>query len=822
MTWIWTELRQTARRLGRAPLFTGITLLTLAIGIGANTAIFTVVNRVLIRPLPLRDSQRLVAVWQTAPGLGIENLNASPSTYFTYREEQKTFEDIGLWREASYTITGLAEPERVPGLVVTERLLPLVGAEPMVGRTFSANDDSPGNPLTVMLGHAYWQRKFGGDPAMIGQTIRLDGQAREVIGILPASFQFMNLHPSVILPFQLKRAEAIVGGFSFQAVARLKPGVTLAEANADVARMLTILPQKFRMAPGLSIQMWNEGRIGPKVRPLKDDVVGDIGTVLWVLMATIGIVLLIACANVANLLLVRVEGRHRELAVRTALGAGRWQINRELLLESGILGLTGGLGGLGFAYGVLELLRYLAPPYLPRLEEIRLDGVAALYTLALSLLAGLCFGLIPVLKWRSAGLEQALRGGGRTMSEGRERHRTRSALVVIQVALALVLLVSAGLMLRTLGALRQVDPGFRDPDQLMSIRLSIPSALTPEPERVTRMAEEITRRLQSIPGVGRVAMTAATPMAGGNSFDPIFAQDKAYREGQMPPMRRWNNVTPGYFEAMGGRLLAGRDFTWTDTHEMRPVTLVSENLAVELWGGAGAAVGKRIRENLKGEWREVIGVVANERSDGVDKPAPATVYWPMAVRNIWGNPVNLQRSMAVVIRTPRAGTAALLEEIRQAVWAVNPNLPIANPRTMRDIYDRSMARTSFTLILLSLAAAMALLLGIVGIYGVISYSVSQRTREIGIRLALGAQAGSVQGMFLRHALALAGVGALCGVAAAAGVSRLLTALLFGVSPGDPTTYISVAVLLTACAAAAAYFPARRATGIDPVSALRAD
>ncbi|MBI2686531.1 MAG: ABC transporter permease [Acidobacteria bacterium] len=822
MNWIWAELRQMTRRLGRAPMFTGITLLTLAIGIGANTAIFTVVNRVLLQPLPLKDSDRLVAVWQTAPGIGIADLNASPSTYFLYREEGRVFEDIGLWRDEAMSVTGLAEPERVPVLVVTERVLPLLRVEPAIGRTFSASDDQPDAALTVMLTHGYWQRKFGGDPGIVGKTLWMDGRSREVIGVLPASFQFMNLQPSAVRPFQFNRGAAMVGNFSFQAVARLKPGVTLADANADVARMLQILPQKFRMAPGISLEMMKQARFGPNVRMLKNDVIGDIGNVLWALMATIGIVLLIACANVANLLLVRVEGRHRELAVRAALGAGRGQIARELLLESGLLGMVGGAAGLAFAYGVLELLQWLSPPYLPRLNEIRLDSLAVLYTMGLSMLAGFGFGLIPVLKWRGSDLESALRGGGRSMSEGRERHRTRSALVIVQVAMALVLLVSAGLMIRTLGALRQVDPGFRNPEQLMSIRISIPNALVPEPEKVTQQAEAITRRLEAIPGVERVAMSSSIPMGGGSGNDPIFAEGKAYQPGQMPPLRRWKYLVPGYFGTMGARLLAGRDFTWADIHEMRPVGVVSDGMAKETWGSAEAAIGKRIRENLNGRWREVVGVVSDERDNGVDKPAPAIVYWPMAMRNVWGYDVNIQRSMAVVVRSSRAGTAALLGEIRQAVWAVNPNLPIANPRTVKEIYDRSMGRTSFTLILLSLAAGMALLLGVVGIYGVISYSVSQRTREIGIRLALGAPAGNVQGLFLRHALTLAAIGGVCGVAAAMAVSRLLTALLFGVTPGDPLTYGSVATLLTACAGLAAYVPARRATGVDPVSALRAE
>jgi len=822
MNWLPAEFRLSVRRLSRAPLFTGVTLLTLAVGIGANTAIFTVVNRVLLRPLPLSEPDRLVAVWQTAPGLNIKDLNASPSTYFTYREEGKVFEDIALWRNGGATVSGLAEPERINTLVVTERFFPLLRVNAALGRSFTANDDAPNQPLTVMLTHGYWQRKFGGDPTVLGRTIRLDERAHEVIGVLPASFLFMNTQPDMVVTFQLNRNEAFVGQFSHQAIARLKPNVTLAEANTDVARMLHLLPQKFRMAPGLSYQMLKEARFGPSVRMLKDDVIGDIGSVLWVLMATIGIVLLIACANVANLLLVRVEGRHRELAVRAALGAGQGQIARELLLESSLLGLTGGALGLGFAYGVLQLLRYLAPRYLPRLNEIQLDPTAIGFTLVLSLLAGLAFGLFPVLKWRGAGLEQALRGGGRTASAGRERHRTRNTLVIVQVALALVLLVSAGLMLRTLGALRGVDTGFRDPERVMTVRLTIPTALVGENPAFLQMTQELHRRLAAIPGVENVGAVNAIPMDGGAGNDPIFAEDKSYREGQLPPLRRWKFLTPGYLAAMRIPLVAGRDLTWLDTQEMRPVGLISANMAVEMWGDPKLALGKRIRENQNGTWREIVGVIGDVRDNGVDQPAPATVYFPVVMRNLWSFPFNTQRSLAYTIRTPRAGSDGLLAEIRQAVWSVNPNLPIAGPRTLHEIYGRSMGRTSFTLILLSIAAGMALLLGVVGIYGVISYSVSQRTREIGIRLALGAPAANVRALFLRYALTLVGIGAAIGLAAAAGLSRLLTSLLFGVDPADPLTYISVAALLMLFAAAAAYIPARRATGIDPVNALRSE
>jgi putative ABC transport system permease protein len=803
-------------------MFTGITLITLAIGIGANVAIFSILNGILLNPLPYPEPNRLVGVWQTAPGLGIKDMNAAPATYFTYREESRTFQDIGLWRSDSVSVTGLAEPEQVDSLFVTDGTLSILGVQPIAGRWFARKDDLPGSPDTVMLAYGYWQRKFGRDPGVIGRRIMIDGQAREVIGIMPQSFRFMNLKPALILPFQLNRNEAFIGNFSYQAVARLKSGVTLAQANADVARMLPMMVTKFRPAPGINVKMIEEARLGPNVRPLKVDVVGDIGKVLWVLMGTVGIVLFIACANVANLMLVRTEGRQQELAIRAALGAGWGQIARELLLESVILAGIGGALGLGLAYAALRLLVALGPANLPRLNEISIDSAALLFTFGISLLSGLLFGLMPVFKYAGPQLGNALRQGGRTLSDGKERHRARSVLVVVQVALALVLLISSGLMIRTLQALRHVQPGFVQPDQILTLRISIPTVQVPKPEQVIRTENDMAEKVAALPGVTSVGLTNSITMDGENDNDPIFAEDRTYSEGQIPTLRRFKFISPTYFKSMGNPLLAGRDVTWTDIYEARPVVLMSENLARELWREPAAAVGKRVRENPKAPWREVIGVVGDERDDGVDQKAPGIVYWPLHVRNFWGQPTSVRRTVAFAIRSSRAGSAAFFKEVRQAVWSVNAQLPIADVRTVKQIYDRSLARTSFTLVMLTLAAGMALLLGIIGIYGVISYSVSQRTREIGIRMALGASQEIVTRMFVRHGLLLTGIGVACGLSTALVLTRLMSALLFGVSPLDPITYLAVSVVLTGAALLASYIPARRATAIQPVDALRAE
>ncbi len=815
-------MKHVFRRLRQSPLFTAVTLVTLAVGIGANTAIFSVVSGVLLKPLPFPEPDQLVAVWQTAPGINLKEINASPATYFTYREEGRVFQDIGLWQSGAVSVTGTAEPERADALWVTDGALPLLGVRPALGRSFTRQDDTPRTPETALLSYGYWQRRFGGETTVIGRRLLVDGRAREVIGVLPQGFRFMNRTPSLILPFQFDRSRVFIGNFSYQAVARLKPGMTVTQANADVARMIPMLAQKFPPPPGMNLKMLEDARLGPSVRPLMNDVVGDIGKVLWVLMGTVGIVLFIACANVANLLLVRAEGRQQELAIRTALGASWSQIARDLLLESATLGVMGGALGVGLAYGALKLLKAAGPANLPRLDEIAVDPTVLLFAAAISLVAGLLFGLLPVFRYAGRNVDTALREGGRTASEGRQRHLARSTLVVVQVALSLVLLVSSGLMLRTFRALQQVQPGFTAPEEILTLRVSIPEAQVREPAQVVRMYQEMMRKIAAVAGVSSVGLANSITMDGNNNNDPIFPEDRPYAEGQLPPIRRFKHIAPGFFGTMGNPLLAGRDVAWTDLYEKRHVVLISESLAREYWKSPEAAIGRRIRENPKSPWREIVGVVGNERDNGVHERAPAIAYWPMLVRDFWGDQVSVRRGMAFAVRSGRTGSAGFLQQVRQAVWSVNPDVPIAGVRTVKEIYDRSLARTSFTLVMLAIAAGMALLLGVVGIYGVISYAVSQRTREIGIRMALGAPQDRIRRMFVGHGLVLAGIGVGCGLGAAMALSRVMTALLFEVSPLDPLTYGAVSVVLVTAAFLASYVPACRATGIAPVDALRAE
>jgi putative ABC transport system permease protein len=487
-----------------------------------------------------------------------------------------------------------------------------------------------------------------------------------------------------------------------------------------------------------------------------------------------------------------------------------------------MLGVMGGALGLAVAYAALRALVAAAPASLPRLEEISLDPPVLLFALAVSLLSGVLFGLIPVFKYAGPGIAGAIRHGGRTLSQSRERHRARSTLVVVQVALAMVLLIGAGLMIRTFQAMRQVQPGFTRPEEVQTVTISIPPAQVREDEAVIRAQEAILRNIVRIPGVKDAAFASGVPMDGNLSADPIWAEDRPTDEGKMPAIRRYKYASPGFLHALGNPLLAGREYTWNDIYDKAPVAIVTENLARELWGGAAAAVGKRIRETPGGAWRTVIGVAGNQRDDGVDHKAPLTVYWPALVADFQGQKTRVRRTVTYVVRSGRTGSQGFVNQIRQAVWSVNPDVPLAGVKTLQELYGKSMARTSFALVMLAVAGAMALLLGIVGIYGVIAYSVSQRTREIGIRMALGAQQPALTGMFVRHGLRIASIGLVFGLAAAFALTRAMASLLFGINPADPVTYIGVSIGLAAAAALASYLPSRRAAAIDPAEALRAE
>jgi predicted permease len=815
-------VRQIFRRLGNTPMFTSVILLTLAAAVGANTAVFSVLEGVLLKPLPYPHPDELVGIWHTAPGLNISLLNMAPSNYFVYREQGKSFESMGLYQRDSVSVTGTGEPERVPALNVTDGTLPALGILPMLGRNFNKSDMLPANPDTVILSFGYWQRKFGGDPSLLGHVITADGTPREVIGIMAQEFHFLDTpEPGLILPIRLDRNKTNLGQFNYEGLARLKHGVTIEEANADIARMLPIVWASFPPPEGFTLDGFTRARVAPQIRPLKRDVIGDVGTLLWILMGSIGLVLLIACANIANLLLVRTEGRQHELVIRTALGASRRRIAGELLSESSVIGLLGSVLGLVLAYGALRLLVWLAPD-LPRLSAIGIDSPVLVFTLAVSLLSSLLFGAMPVLKYTGARVGTSLREGGRALSQSRQRHRARGVLVVIQVGLSCVLLVGAVLMIRTFRALTHVTSGFQAPAEVQTLRIAIPEADVAEPEKVVRMQEEMLHRISAIPGVLSAALASSVPMDGGRWMDPVVAEDINQAEGKLTPLRRFKFASPGLFQTLGIRLIAGRDFTWTDIDERRPVAIISENFAREYWGEPAGALAKRIRVGTKDDWREIVGVVADVRDDGMNQKAPSIAYWPIFMNRFETGPVQIVRNIAFAIRTPRAGSESLMREVRQAVWSVDPSLPLTRVNTLDYYYSRSMARTSFTLTMLGIAAVLALLLGAVGLYGVIAYSVSQRTREIGIRGALGAQRQELTGMFVREGLLLAGTGIIGGLAAAFAATRLMSSLLFGVSTTDPLTYLVVCASLAGIAGFASYVPSRRAASVDPVESLRVE
>lgn len=818
---IGRDLRHTLRGLRRRPTFTLAVVSTLALGIGATTAIFSVVNGVVIKPLPYPESEAVVTVTPSAVQGNVRNdFPVAPQMLETFAANGQAFEELGTYRSGQSVITGQGDAEQANTLLVTAGTLWALNVQPALGRWFSRDDDHPGAAETAILSDAYWQRRFGGDPSVIGRTITVDGTPREVIGVMPARFTLRELRMDLILPEQFDSAQP---NFCCVGVARLKPGVTVAAANADVDRMLPMYLDKY-MRPYFAGTDALQMRAA--VRPLKDDVVGNLGQRLWVLLGSVGILLLIACANVANLLLVRTQTRAAELAVRTALGAGSRRLARALMVESLTLSLIGGLIGVGLAYGALRVLLAFPPANLPRLNEITLDAPVLGFALGVSVLSGLLFGLVPILRvagWRLSSLAAAVRGG-RWASAGKSQHRSQNVLVVAQVALALVLLVSSGLMIRTFQNLRSVEPGFSDPDTVQTVRLSLQGTGLPGMQRLVGMSERILGRLTEIPGITSAAYTGSLPMQPSGGFSTA-AEGETYAKNEIPPSRRIMWISPGLLRTLGTPLLAGRDFDWTEVREQRNVALVSASFARESWNSIEGAVGKRIDVGNDGTWQEVIGVVADVYHDGVDRPAPPTVYWPAREQSyMTGLGIDLPFSVTFALRSERTGTQSMLAEIRRAVAEVAPDVPIATVGTLGQVYrdHPSMARSSFSLALLGIAGATALLLSIVGIYGVLAYAVVQRKREVGIRVALGAAPRTVKSMFVYRGMILSGIGIVLGAVVAAGLTRLMSSLLFGVTPLDAITFVTAAAFLAVAALLASYVPARRAATIDPMETLRAE
>jgi predicted permease len=813
------DLRHTLRGLKRQPTFTLAVVLTLALGIGATTAIFSVVNAVVIKPLPYPDAEAIVTVIPSSLNGNVRNdFSFTPQMLEILAANGQAFEELGMYRSGQSAITGIGDAEQVNTLLVTAGTLRALNVRPALGRWFSRDDDQYGAAETTILSDGYWQRRFAGDPSVIGRTIVVDGTPREVIGVMPARFTLRDRPMDLILPERFNMAQP-PANFCCVGVARLKPGLTVADANADFDRMLPIYLERY-MRPNFAGA--DALQLRAAVRPLKDDVVGNVGQRLWVLLGSISILMLIAGANVANLLLVRAETRATELTLRTTLGAGPGRLARGLMVESLTLGLIGGLLGIGLAYGGLRALLAFPPANLPRLSEITIDLPVLGFALGVSVLSGLLFGLAPILRVSRQRLASV---GARWASAGKDQHRAQNALVVAQVALALVMLVSSGLMIRTFQNLRSVAPGFTDPETVQTVRLSMQGTGLTGIIRLAQMSERILERLAAIPGVTSAAYTGSLPMQQSSGGFIVAPEGETYGSGELPPNRRIGWISPGLLQTLGTPLLAGRDFDWTEVREQRNVALVSESFARESWDSVEGAVGKRIDVGNDGSWQEVIGVVADVHHDGVDRPAPPTVYWPAREQSyIAGLGVYLPANVTFALRTERTGTESVLADIRRAVAEVAPDLPLAAVATLAQIQrdHPSMARSSFSLALLGIAGATALLLSIVGVYGVLAYAVTQRRREVGIRVALGAAPRAVKSMFVYRGMILAGAGIALGTAAAAALTRLMASILFGVTPFDAVTFVGAAATLAAAVFFASYLPARRAARIDPMETLRTE
>jgi predicted permease len=823
MASLFNDFRTALRSLVQQPGFTAVAVITLALGVGATAAIFTLVDAVILSPLPFDEQDRLVVFGHAAPARGLENANQCAAWHFTYEDEARVFEDLGMYRTAAPAVRGETGPEILPGMIATNGVFGALRLRPAVGRLFTPEDDDLQAPAIAMLGHSYWQKRYSSDPSVIGQTIEVDGITREIVGVLPASIQSLGFDPAIIYPWRFDKSTLFVGNIGASSVARLLDDVTLEQAEAELVRVMPMAWEKFPGGPVASSSL--PSMYTPFLTPLKEDLVGSVSNLLWILMGGVAVVLLIACANVANLFLVRAEGRVTEMAVRAAIGASRGRIGWEYMKESLLLGLLGGLVGLPLAVAGLRILLNMAPTQLPRMAEVDLSPAVYLFALGVSLAAGLFFGVFPALRHGRTSPVVALKQGGHSGMAGKGRNRAQNILAVSQLALALVLLVASGLMLRSFQELQNVDPGFHNPDDVLPLRINIPSSEVGDRAEMALTHERIARGFADLPGVESVGIANTIAMDGYNNVNPFYVDGVEPPGGGTPPSRRHNWVGEGYFETMQIPVLAGRTITWDDIHNRAPVVVLSESLAREYFGSPQAAIGARVAaQPHPPRWHEVVGVVADVREDGVDIDPPLLVYWPQVTLAFWeGNDpdaIQTWRYMGYAIRSSRVGTPGFAEDVRRVVAEVNPNLPIRQLSPLTDLMAQSIARTSFTMVLLATAAGVALILGLVGVYGVISYAVSQRGRELGMRMALGAEPRHVKSMVLGQGLRIFVVGTVVGLGLAFALTRLMSALLFGVEPVDPLTFALVPMGLLVVSLLASYLPARRAARVDLMEALR--
>jgi putative ABC transport system permease protein len=814
------ELRHAARRLLRSPAFALATVLTLALAIAANVAIFTLVQRVILNPLPYGDPGRLLALNNGAPVRSVSSgINLSLQLYYQYLDRARTLDGLALYRVDERTLTGAGVPERVRVARTTPSLAPVLRVNPEQGRWFAEEEGAPGVSPVAAISHGFWTRRYGNDPNVIGRTLVLDGTSTTVIGVMRPSFAFPDPRVDIWIPDPMSRtmaaSPAVAGVFDYSAIARLRQGATLADARAELTRLTHDLAP---ISPGNGYD-----QMISTATTLIDAMVGRVAHTLWFLLAAVGLVLIVACANVANLFMVRSDAKQREVAVRRALGAGSGGIAGYFFAESAWLALAGGALGLALAWAAVHLVVAFGPSSLPRLHEVRIDDVTIAFTVALSLATATACGAIPLL--RLGPLSVSLRESARSHTLSRTRHRARHVLMSGQVALALVLLVSSGLMLRSFQKLRAIDPGF-DARSALTFRVGLPPADYPDRERMVVAYRAILDRLSQLPGVTSVSAATCLPLSTDGCFGgPLFVEGRVLPPGAQPPLVRYGAVAGGFFETTGTRVVRGRSIDRRDVDRREAVAVVDETL-VKIAFPNQDPIGQRIRMGNPSfasafGWLTIVGVVGNTPTRALAEPTPVPkMYMPLIGARIM-NIVPPLGAMSYVLRStvpPQNLTAAA----RRAVTKVDPKLAIAQVVTLQDILDLASAQMAFTMVLLAIAAAVALLLGVVGIYGAMSYIVSQRTGEIGIRLALGAVPGSVARMIVRQGGLVALAGITVGLGSAFAGSRLIQSLLYGVSPRDPGVFAGTTVLLIAVVLLACWLPARRAARLSPLDALRAE
>jgi predicted permease len=801
------DLQHALRQLRGQPRFTLAASLTLALGIGAVTSIFSVVNGVLLQPLPYANADRLVNVWSHAPGLGYDQFPQSPDLFFFFRAENDVFEDMALYQNRRANLTELETPLVIDARVATQAYFPTLGVPFALGRSFSADEDRPGAAQVAVISSRLWASQFGSDPGVLGRPIRIDGVARQIVGVSPAWIDTTG-SADVFLPAAFDQANPPTGNFGWNAIARLKPGVQPEAAAAHLEPLLKRAMEERIQSPTYRAFL-AEGRYQIRVHDMKEDVVGDVRQPLWVLLGTVGIVLLIACGNVANLMLIRADARQREIAVRVALGSSRGNLMRKLLTEALVLAMIGGALGVLLSAILLPLILGAAPDSIPRLDQVRLDLPVLLFALGAVGVAALTFGVVPAIRYTRPAMLASLRQGGRGGTEGPAARRVRHTLVVAQTALALVLLVGSGLLLRSFSRMMQIDLGF-DPADAMTFRVALPQSEYGEAARVLQFEQDLRDRLSAIGEAGAATNLPVSQGTPGAAFD---VESRPTGPNELPPMLHYSSVTPGFFQAMRIRLVAGRDFESRDRAENATTVIVNTALAERFWPGEDP-IGKRIRSTSsqnQGPWQTVVGVVQTVRQDGLREPVRPLVYFP---HNIGGP----QRVLSYVVRGP--GMAARGDELRRAVWSLDSSLPVALMRPLEAIVERSIVQFTFTMMTLAIAAGLALVLGAIGLYGVLSYAVSLRTKEIGVRLALGAPPRRVLVGVLASGAVIVGIGLVVGLAGAAGVTRLLGGMLYEVEPLDPVTFASMAAALAGVGLLASYLPARRAAAVSPLESLR--